>query len=142
MNKGKFFSVFMILFALNACSSSVPNKISELQYLQLPVVVGDINHDNAIHPQIENYYKNNTKIINEITFYLKAKYLKNGKMKDVFDVHSRDHKIYRILTVLEEAQDINELYFSSQNIKGLIALQEKLEPYHEIIDTHILKKSN
>lgn len=121
------FSVLLTPLFLASCSHKEPDIISELKSLQIPVIQKDNAHDD--NPVVlKAYHSKNISDINNLTDFLKTRYVNGSAQKDIFDNLSQVHQVYIAMTNLEQAGMVNEQYYNDNNIKGIMALNEALNP--------------
>lgn len=121
--------LFLIVSAITACTSSTPAVVTALNNLQIPVTQSTASGNKIDNVKMEELYQDNEKIINELSWLLKKRYLRDSHIKDIFDTQSNSHQIYASLTKLEIAGMVNKQYLRDNNLKGLYELHEKMAPY-------------
>lgn len=63
--------LFFIVSVITACTSSTPTVVSELDNLQIPVTQSAASDSKVDTVKIETIYKDNEKVINELSLFLK-----------------------------------------------------------------------
>lgn len=128
MKKFNYVIFIISLFILYGCSST-PELVTRLNKIQIPVVQPDSENITIESVDINRVYTKNRLKIHALTALLKKRYLKDIKPRDVFDTHNLPHHVYTALSNLEEAEMVNEQYYHDNNMKGLVRIQEMLEPF-------------
>lgn len=134
MNTLKLFVLLTVLSLINACSTSTPSLVSELDSLQIPVAQASAPRQNMNEAKTTSLYNDNDKTIRNLMLTLKDRYLRDVTKKDIFDAHSFPHRVYGCLAKLEQASKINMLYLSERNTSGLVELHKALEPVSKAAD--------
>lgn len=129
MKYPKISILFLITFLSSACSNPTPELVSNLVELQVPVVQPSSSPSSSDEQDLIATYQENEKILHALTNTLKKRYLTGTKAKDMFDVHSLSHQVYKSLTRLEEAGILNMQYYNERNAAGLNKLNKSLQPY-------------
>lgn len=116
---------------VSACSNATPELVSGLGKLNIPVVQRTSSAPSPDERKVAAVYSDNERIIAELTALLKSRYLSDARPKDMFDVHSLSHEVYKSLTSLEQAGEINTQYYAEQNMAGLNKLNSALRPFEQ-----------
>ncbi|HBI6862256.1 TPA: hypothetical protein K8E22_001884 [Enterobacter cloacae] len=127
----KSLPLFLAIFSLSTlsgCSSPPPDKVEQINHLQIPLVLPgekpaatDISH-------IASLYQDNKQQIDTLTHALKSEYLQNTSAKEIFVSDSAVQRVYASLTKLEQLDMVNQQYLKDKNITGLQNIHIVLKP--------------
>ena len=121
--------VIIVALATSGCATSVPDEVSRLSELQIPVVPPVFENENSEPVKQRHLYSENAFIINTLQSKLKSTYLHGAQKRDIFDNNSMSHHVYIALANLEQGELINEQYLSEGNTRGLAQLHDALQPF-------------
>lgn len=118
--------IVLSLTSLIGCSTPAPNKVVQINALQIPFILPGTHTLPASHTAL--LYKSNKQDIDSLTGALKKQYLQDVKTKDIFAQDSDIQPVYASLSKLEALGMINQQYLKEQNEVGLQQIHLVLKP--------------
>jgi len=118
--------IALSLTSLIGCSTPAPNKVVQINALQIPFILPGTHTLPASHTAL--LYKCNKQDIDSLTGALKKQYLQDVKTKDIFAQDSDIQPVYASLSKLEALGMINQQYLKEQNEVGLQQIHLVLNP--------------
>lgn len=123
-----FFIVIFSLSTLTACRSAPPDKVEQINHLQVPLILPGEKPPAVPTSHIASLYQENKHQIDSLTRSLKSQYLQNASAKDIFKEDSPVQPVYASLTRLEQLDMINQQYLKDKNEAGLRNINLVLKP--------------
>ena len=128
MNKLSLLVVVFSLGSLTACSHSQPDKVEQINHLNIPLVLPGENPPVVQTSHITALYQRNKQQIDKLTNNIKLKYLQDATARDIFTEDSPIQPVYASLTKLEQLEMVNEQYLKDKNEAGLSTINVLLQP--------------
>lgn len=123
-----FYIVIFSLSTLTACRSAPPDKVEQINHLQVPLILPGEEPPAVPTSHIASLYQENKHQIDSLTRSLKSQYLQNASAKDIFKEDSPVQPVYASLTRLEQLDMINQQYLKDKNEAGLRNINLVLKP--------------
>jgi len=114
--------------SLTACSAAHPDKVEQINHLQIPLVLPGEKPPEVQASHIASLYQSNKQNIRTLTSGLKKYYLQGTSSKDIFIEDSPVQRVYASLTRLEQLDIINQQYLKEKNEAGLQNIHSVLQP--------------
>lgn len=123
-----FYIVIFSLSTLTACRSAPPDKVEQINHLQVPLILPGEKPPAVPTSHIASLYQENKHQIDSLTRSLKSQYLRDATAKDIFKEDSAVQPVYASLTRLEQLDMINQQYLKDKNEAGLRNINLVLKP--------------
>ncbi|MBT1729134.1 hypothetical protein [Enterobacter quasimori] len=123
-----FYIVIFSLSTLTACRSAPPDKVEQINHLQVPLILPGEKPSSVQTSHIASLYQENKQQIDSLTRSLKSQYLRDATAKDIFKEDSAVQPVYASLTRLEQLDMINQQYLKDKNEAGLRNINLVLKP--------------
>ena len=127
----KITPLFFVIFSLStltACRSAPPDKVEQINHLQVPLILPGEKPPAVATSHIASLYQENKHQIDSLTRNLKSQYLQDASAKDIFKEDSPVQRVYASLTKLEQLDMVNQQYLKDKNEAGLRNINLALKP--------------
>ncbi|WP_336284278.1 hypothetical protein [Citrobacter arsenatis] len=118
--------LLLIIGTLSGCSSSLPEKVTKINKMVIPVVQDKSSSTLNSNSRSLSLYQENQLQIESIANSLKSDYLHDVKRNEMFDVHSQAFQVYASLSKLEQMQQMNNFYYKEHNQTGLLSINQSV----------------